>query len=81
LREFIDDGDGKRTQPDIVQNPLGVSEPKTLKVGRTNLVATMGVYESGSFMPVEKITGNGFIIELTKENDFRVTFPVFQDKK
>lgn len=75
VREFEDQGGGQRRQPDISEGLLHVSEPKPLKIGRTNLVPTVSIYESGVHISSDKVRGPGFTIEVTKDGKFNVTFP------
>ena len=74
IREFTDLGEGKRRQPDMSEGPLSVSDPKPLKIGRTNLMETVSIYESGFHKPSEKVVGPGFTIEVGKDGKFNVTF-------
>ena len=76
IREFEDQGNGQRRQPDISEGSLKASEPKPLKIGRTNLVATVSIWESMSHLPKGKVRGPGFTIEISPDGKFNITFPL-----
>ena len=75
IRDFVDQGRGQRRRPDISEGPIHACEPKELKIGRTNLVGTIGIYESGDHISSDKVKGLGFTIEFRNDGKLNVTFP------
>jgi hypothetical protein len=65
----------ERKRPNIWDGPFAVSEPHPLKIGRSNLACTIGIWESANYFPKGEVRGPGFVIRVTDVGKLNVSFP------